>query len=198
MKTDGAGEASGMPGQAAFPARTERIAFFSSGTVKLFGLPLGARIRTPSLVSPSTLYPPTDAGAPPLRLGFRVVFCVMERLAFFTLLFRMARKIARDSNVGDVALGRDERTQAIVMIGEIGGAMEEEAAEYAAGMTKPMVAFIAGAASPPGKRMGHAGAIVMGNRGTYAAKKEALEAAGVAVLPTPGDIGRVLRERMGG
>jgi succinyl-CoA synthetase alpha subunit len=97
-----------------------------------------------------------------------------------------------------VSLDEDERTESIVMIGEIGGAMEEEAAEYAAGMTKPMVAFIAGAASPPGKRMGHAGAIVMGNRGTYAAKKTALEAAGVAVLPTPGDIGTVLRERMQG
>ena len=97
-----------------------------------------------------------------------------------------------------VALDQDERTEAIVMIGEIGGAMEEEAAEYAAGMTKPMVAFIAGAASPPGKRMGHAGAIVMGGKGTYAAKKAALEEAGVAVLPTPGEIGSVLRERMQG
>jgi len=96
-----------------------------------------------------------------------------------------------------VALDKDERTQAVVMIGEIGGAMEEEAAEYAATMKKPIVAFIAGAASPPGKRMGHAGAIVMGNKGTYAAKKSALEAAGAAVLPTPGDIGTVLRERMG-
>jgi succinyl-CoA synthetase alpha subunit len=84
------------------------------------------------------------------------------------------------------------------MIGEIGGAMEEEAAEYAAGMKKPMVAFIAGAASPPGKRMGHAGAIVMGNKGTYAAKKTALEEANVAVLPTPARLGAVLKERMAG
>lgn len=96
-----------------------------------------------------------------------------------------------------VSLDQDERTDAVVMIGEIGGAMEEEAAEYAAIMTKPIVAFIAGAASPPGKKMGHAGAIVMGNKGTYGAKKAALEAAGAAVLPTPGDIGSVLRERMG-
>lgn len=96
-----------------------------------------------------------------------------------------------------ISLDEDERTDSVVMIGEIGGAMEEDAAEYAAGMSKPMVAFIAGAASPPGKRMGHAGAIVMGNKGTYAAKKAALEAAGVAVLPTPGDIGTVLRERVG-
>ena len=97
-----------------------------------------------------------------------------------------------------VALDEDERTEAVVMIGEIGGAMEEEAAEYAATMKKPMVAFIAGAASPPGKRMGHAGAIVMGNRGTYAAKKTALEAAGVAALPTPARLGAVLKERMEG
>ncbi len=83
------------------------------------------------------------------------------------------------------------------MIGEIGGAMEEDAAEYAKGMDKPIVAFIAGAAAPPGKKMGHAGAIVMGNRGTYQAKKAALEAAGAAVLPTPGEIGSVLRERIG-
>ena len=97
-----------------------------------------------------------------------------------------------------VSLDEDARTQAVVIIGEIGGAMEEDAADYAAGMSKPMVAFIAGAASPPGKRMGHAGAIVMGNRGTYVAKKAALEAANVAVLPTPGEIGTVLRERMEG
>ena len=96
-----------------------------------------------------------------------------------------------------ISLDQDDRTDSVVMIGEIGGAMEEDAAEYAYRMSKPMVAFIAGAASPPGKRMGHAGAIVMGNRGTYAAKKAALEAAGVAVLPTPGDIGSVLRERIG-
>jgi succinyl-CoA synthetase alpha subunit len=94
-----------------------------------------------------------------------------------------------------VSLDQDDRTESIVMIGEIGGAMEEDAANC---MTKPMVAFIAGAAAPPGKRMGHAGAIVMGNKGTYAAKKAALEAAGAAVLPTPGEIGTVLRQRVQG
>ena len=83
------------------------------------------------------------------------------------------------------ALDADPRTDAVALVGEIGGAMEEEAAEYAAGMDKPVAAFIAGAASPPGKKMGHAGAIVMGNRGSYAAKKAALEAAGVDVVPTP-------------
>jgi succinyl-CoA synthetase alpha subunit len=95
------------------------------------------------------------------------------------------------------ALDQDPRTDAAVIVGEIGGAMEEEAAEYASGMKKPIVAFIAGAASPPGKKMGHAGAIVMGDRGGYASKRRALEGAGVRVLDTPGEIGEALAERLG-
>ena len=94
------------------------------------------------------------------------------------------------------ALDGDERTRAVVMVGEIGGAMEEEAAEYAATMQKPVFAFIAGRASPPGKKMGHAGAIVMGDRGTHASKRAALERAGVAVLDTPSEIGSALRARL--
>ena len=94
------------------------------------------------------------------------------------------------------ALDADSRTDAVVMVGEIGGAMEEDAAEYAASMSKPVAAFIAGRASPPGKKMGHAGAIVMGARGTYASKRSALEAAGVNVLDTPSDVGRALREML--
>lgn len=94
------------------------------------------------------------------------------------------------------ALDRDERTEAVVMVGEIGGAMEEAAAEYARGMSKPVVAFIAGAAAPPGKRMGHAGAIVMGDKGTYASKRAALEAAGVTVLDTPSGVAEALAPRL--
>src|SRR5919206_217769 len=86
------------------------------------------------------------------------------------------------------ALESDERTAAAVLVGEIGGAMEEEAADFAAAMRKPVVSFIAGAASPPGRRMGHAGAIVTGDRGSYASKRQALEAAGVTVVDTPGQI----------
>ena len=94
-------------------------------------------------------------------------------------------------------LDADERTDAVVVVGEIGGTMEEDAAEYARGMSKPVVAFIAGAASPPGKKMGHAGAIVMGDKGTYASKRKALEAAGVAVLATPSEVGRALHAALG-
>ena len=94
-------------------------------------------------------------------------------------------------------LDADERTDAVVAVGEIGGTMEEDAAEYARAMSKPVVAFIAGAASPPGKKMGHAGAIVMGDKGTYASKRRALEAAGVAVLATPSEVGRALHAALG-
>ncbi len=94
-------------------------------------------------------------------------------------------------------LDADERTDAVVVVGEIGGTMEEDAAEFARTMTKPVVAFIAGAASPPGKKMGHAGAIVMGDKGTYASKRKAMEAAGVAVLATPSELGRALHAALG-
>jgi succinyl-CoA synthetase alpha subunit len=86
------------------------------------------------------------------------------------------------------ALDEDERTNAVVIVGEIGGSMEEKAAEYAAGMRKPVIAYIAGRASPPGKKMGHAGAIVTGNAGSYMSKRTALEEAGVIVVETPCEI----------
>jgi succinyl-CoA synthetase alpha subunit len=91
-------------------------------------------------------------------------------------------------------LDRDSGTDAVVVVGEIGGTMEESAAEYAAAMKKPVVAFVAGAASPPGKKMGHAGAIVTGDKGTYKSKRDALERASVQVLDTPSDVGKAVRE----
>jgi succinyl-CoA synthetase alpha subunit len=94
-------------------------------------------------------------------------------------------------------LDRFETTDAVVIVGEIGGAMEEAAADYVAGMKKPVAAFIAGAAAPAGKKMGHAGAIVSGGKGTYDAKRRALEEAGAVVLDTPADIGAVLQTRLG-
>lgn len=92
------------------------------------------------------------------------------------------------------ALDRDADTTAIALIGEIGGTMEEEASEYAQTMTKPIACFIAGSAAPAGKKMGHAGAIVMGSRGSFASKKNALEAAGVSVEATPSGVARFLKE----
>lgn len=91
----------------------------------------------------------------------------------------------------------DANTEAVVLVGEIGGGMEEEAAEYARTMTKPVVSFIAGAAAPRGKKMGHAGAIVMGDQGSYASKRRALETNGVTVVDTPSLITDALREAMG-
>lgn len=90
------------------------------------------------------------------------------------------------------ALDKDPRTEAVVILGEIGGGMEEEAAEYAQGMRKPVAAFVAGAASPPGKKMGHAGALVSGGKGSYRSKREALERAGVRVVDLPSQLHRAL------
>ena len=92
-------------------------------------------------------------------------------------------------------LDADPRTEAVVICGEIGGNAEEDAAEYAAGMVKPVVAFVAGRASPPGKKMGHAGAIVSNGMGDYGSKRKALETAGVAVADVPSDIPKLLSAR---
>jgi succinyl-CoA synthetase alpha subunit len=88
---------------------------------------------------------------------------------------------------------KDPQTQAVLMIGEIGGTSEEEAARFAkANMKKPIAAFIAGQTAPPGKRMGHAGAIISGGKGTAAEKIAALKEAGIAIAPTPADLGKTV------
>jgi len=93
---------------------------------------------------------------------------------------------------------RDPKTEAVIMIGEIGGSAEESAAEYVRRhMKKPVIGFIAGQTAPPGRRMGHAGAIISGGKGTAAEKIKAMEAAGIHMAKSPATIGETVAASIG-
>jgi succinyl-CoA synthetase alpha subunit len=92
----------------------------------------------------------------------------------------------------------DDQTRAVLLIGEIGGTAEEDAAHYirASRFPKPVVGFVAGRTAPPGRRMGHAGAIISGGQGTAAEKFKVMEEAGIRVSPSPADIGKTVQEAL--
>jgi succinyl-CoA synthetase alpha subunit len=160
----------------------------------------------PGVISPEEslagITPHTIAGKGPIGLVSKsgtLTYQMMYELRDFG--FTTAIGIGGDPVIGTThidalqAFEDDPETEAIVMIGEIGGDAEERAAEYIkANITKPVVGYVAGFTAPEGKTMGHAGAIVSGSSGTAAAKKEALEAAGVKVGKTPSEAAQLMRE----
>jgi len=164
----------------------------------------------PGIITPGKslagITPHTIAGTGPIGLVSKsgtLTYQMMYELRDFG--FSSAIGIGGDPIIGTThidalqAFQDDPDTDAIVMIGEIGGDAEERAADYIkANVTKPVVGYVAGFTAPEGKTMGHAGAIVSGSSGTAAAKKEALEAAGVKVGKTPSETAQLMRDIMSG
>jgi succinyl-CoA synthetase alpha subunit len=175
-----------------------------SGTTRIIGP------NCPGIISPGRsnagIIPATITGSGPIGLVSKsgtLTYQMMYELR--DLGFSTCVGIGGDPIIGTThidalrAFEDDPATQAIVMIGEIGGDAEERAAAYIAeNVTKPVVGYVAGFTAPEGKTMGHAGAIVSGSSGTAAAKAEALAAAGVAVGKTPSETARLMRDIVGG
>jgi len=174
------------------------------GTTRIIGP------NCPGIISPTQsnagIIPADIAGPGPIGLVSKsgtLTYQMMYELRDFG--FTTAVGIGGDPVIGTThidcleAFENDPETKAIVMIGEIGGDAEERAAKYIQKhVTKPVVGYVAGFTAPEGKTMGHAGAIVSGGSGTAAAKKEALEAAGVKVGKTPSETAELMREIMKG
>lgn len=192
---------------------TEGVPVHDTTAAWAYNLATGSRTRIigpncPGIVSPGAanagIIPADIAG--PGRIGLvsksgTLTYQMMYELrdiGFSTCVGIGGDPVIGTTHIDALAAFQDDpETDAVVMIGEIGGDAEERAAEFiAANVTKPVVAYIAGFTAPPGRTMGHAGAIISGSSGTAEAKKRALEAAGVKVGKTPSETARLIREIM--
>ena len=190
--------------------------FFSNRAGALDPLVLAAKLHTPFLISDGTalssltgsarfllqpLVVPTlnGDGAPPGgTLRDRIERALKEGLSVVVFADSALGASPQRSRFRLEAFQADPATEAIVMIGEIGGTDEQNAAQYVKQhVQKPVVGFIAGQTAPPGRRMGHAGAIISGSSGTAAEKMAALAAAGIGVMKRPADVVPLLKERLG-
>jgi succinyl-CoA synthetase alpha subunit len=176
-------------------------AFLPCTGTRLIG-PNGPGIITPGQtklgIMPGPIHKPGDIGV--VSRSGTLTYEVVWQLSSLGLGQSTAVGIGGDPLPGtdfvDVLrlFGEDPGTRAVVLVGEIGGSMEEEAAEYiGAQLRKPVVAFVGGRTAPPGKRLGHAGAIIQGGRGAAAAKVEALRAAGAVCVSNPAEVGRTMK-----
>lgn len=153
-------------------------------------------------IMPNHIYKPGPVGvvARSGTLSYEIAFALTNAGLGQTTVIGMGGDRIIGTNFVD-ALKRfeaDDETEAVVMVGEIGGSAEEEAAEFIKGMSKPVVAFLAGKSAPEGKRMGHAGAIIERGRGTFESKVTALTAAGATVAELPWQVPELLKARMAG
>ena len=155
----------------------------------------GARMRAG--IMPVDVYRPGDVGV--ISRSGTLVYETVDQLSRLGLGQSGSVGVGGDPVIGTSQRAAlelfeaDPETRAVVLIGEIGGSAEQEAAAFMRTMSKPVVAFIAGATAPPGRRMRHAGAIIAGSAGTAAAKQEALRAAGAEVVESPAHVGATMR-----
>ena len=152
-------------------------------------------------IMPNHIYKPGPVGvvARSGTLSYEIAFTLSNADLGQTTVLGMGGDRVIGTNFVD-ALKRfeaDPETKAVVMVGEIGGSAEEEASEFIKQMKKPVVAYLAGKSAPPGKRMGHAGAIIERGRGTFESKVKALTAAGASVADLPWQVADLVKQRLG-
>ncbi len=192
---------------------TEHIPFHDMVKLKLYAKIRGARIIGPNCpgitsvgiakhgIMPNSIFREGSVGVVSRSgtLTYEIVNTITEAGLGETTVIGIGGDQVVGTNMQEAVsmFEDDERTKAIVVVGEIGGTAEEETAELIKRkVTKPVVAFIAGRSAPPGKRMGHAGAIITGGKGTAQSKVEAFKSAGVAVASSPSEIPKLLKERL--